>query len=188
QSGSDRILAAMKRGHTQADYRARIERLRHVRPDIALSSDFIVGFPGETDADFEDTMRLIEDLGFDNSFSFIFSARPGTPAATLPDPVPMAVKEARLARLQARIRVQADAIAAAMIGRSQRVLVMGSDKLGRGELSGRTENNRVVNFSGPARLIGGFAQVRIEAALTNSLRGTLLDGPPAAVMLHASVP
>ncbi|MFM7119755.1 MAG: tRNA (N6-isopentenyl adenosine(37)-C2)-methylthiotransferase MiaB [Gammaproteobacteria bacterium] len=188
QSGSDRILAAMKRGHTQADYRARIERLRHVRPDIALSSDFIVGFPGETDADFEDTMRLIEDLGFDNSFSFIFSARPGTPAATLPDPVPMAVKEARLARLQARIRVQADAIAAAMIGRSQRVLVMGSDKLGRGELSGRTENNRVVNFPGPARLIGGFAQVRIEAALTNSLRGTLLDGPPAAVMLHASVP
>ncbi|MFM8356032.1 MAG: tRNA (N6-isopentenyl adenosine(37)-C2)-methylthiotransferase MiaB, partial [Gammaproteobacteria bacterium] len=99
QSGSDRILAAMKRGHTQADYRARIERLRHVRPDIALASDFIVGFPGETDADFDDTMRLIEDLGFDNSFSFIFSARPGTPAATLPDPVPMAVKEARLARL-----------------------------------------------------------------------------------------
>jgi tRNA-2-methylthio-N6-dimethylallyladenosine synthase len=174
QSGSDRILALMKRGHTAADYRAKIDRLREVRPAISLSSDFIVGFPGETDADFEDTMRLIDAVGFDSSFSFIYSARPGTPAAALADPVPLAIKEARLARLQARIREQADAIARAMVGTRQRLLVTGPDKLGRGELAGRTENNRVVNFRGAASLVGTFVDVTIDAALSNSMRGTLV--------------
>jgi len=174
QSGSDRILALMKRGHTAADYREKIARLRTIRPGISVSSDFIVGFPGETDADFEDTMRLIDDVGFDASFSFIYSARPGTPAALLEDPVPMAVKDARLARLQDRIREQSDAIAAAMIGTRQRLLVTGRSRRDPGELAGRAENNRVVNFHGNAELIGGFVDVRIDAALTNSMRGTLL--------------
>jgi tRNA-2-methylthio-N6-dimethylallyladenosine synthase len=168
QTGSDRILALMKRGHTVAEYRSRIAALRRVRPAISLSSDFIVGFPGETDADFEATMALIEDVGFDLSFSFIYSARPGTPAAGLDDPVPMAEKKARLARLQARIRRQADAIARAMVGSCQRVLVTGA------ALAGRTENNRVVNFRAEdPGLIGSFADVVIEEALPNSLRGRL---------------
>jgi tRNA-2-methylthio-N6-dimethylallyladenosine synthase len=174
QSGSDRILTLMKRGHTAADYRAKIARLREVRPDISLSSDFIVGFPGETDADFEDTMRLIEAVRFDSSFSFIYSARPGTPAAALEDPVPLAVKELRLSRLQARIRADADRIAADMIGTRQRVLVTGVAKRGDGLLAARTENNRVVNFAGAAGHIGQFVDLRIDAALSNSLRGTLL--------------
>jgi tRNA-2-methylthio-N6-dimethylallyladenosine synthase len=175
QSGSDRILAAMKRGHTAAEYREKIARLRAVRPNISLSSDFIVGFPGETDADFADTMRLIDDVGFDASFSFIYSARPGTPAALLEDPVPAEVKEARLLRLQARIREQADAISQAMVGSRQRLLVTGPSKRGGGELAGRTENNRVVNFQGDAPLVGQFVDVRIDAALSNSMRGTLVD-------------
>jgi tRNA-2-methylthio-N6-dimethylallyladenosine synthase len=174
QSGSDRILAAMKRGHTAAEYREKIARLRAVRPNISLSSDFIVGFPGETDADFADTMRLIDDVGFDASFSFIYSARPGTPAALLDDPVPAEVKEARLLRLQARIREQADGISQAMVGTRQRLLVTGPSKRGNGELAGRTENNRVVNFRGDARLVGQFVDVRIDAALSNSMRGTLV--------------
>jgi len=172
QSGSDRILALMKRGHTAADYRDRIHRLRRVRPDISLSSDFIVGFPGETEEDFEATMGLIEEVGFDTSFSFIYSARPGTPAASLPDLTPMAVKKARLARLQERIRAQAEVIARNMVGTRQRVLVTGRSRKNPAELAGRTENNRVVNFTGSDdSLIGGFADVHIEAALPNSLRG-----------------
>jgi tRNA-2-methylthio-N6-dimethylallyladenosine synthase len=183
QSGSDRILALMKRGHTAADYVDRIRRLREIRPDISLSSDFIVGFPGETEQDFEDTMRLIDEIGFDVSFSFIYSARPGTPAAALADDTPLAVKKARLDRLQRRIRDQAAAIAEGMVGGIERVLVMGGSKKGAGELNGRTENNRVVNFAAPAGLVGHFADVRIDAALPNSLRGTLVgaaaaDRPP----------
>jgi tRNA-2-methylthio-N6-dimethylallyladenosine synthase len=175
QSGSDRILALMKRGHTVDEYRRKIARLRAVRPDISLSSDFIVGFPGETDADFEDTMRLIEDIGFDTSFSFVYSARPGTPAAALPDDTPMSVKKVRLERLQARIREQADAISRQMVGSSQRVLVTGRSRKDPGEFAGRTENNRVVNFeaSDPG-LIGEFAEVGITHALPNSLRGKIV--------------
>ena len=179
QSGSDRILRLMKRGHTADDYRRRIDDLGRVRPDISLSSDFIVGFPGETDEDFEDTMRLIEDIGFDVSFSFIYSARPGTPASALDDPTPAEVKKARLDRLQARIRTQAEAIARGMVGTRQRVLVTGHAKRREGfdgdrgvVLAGRTENNRVVNFLAPgAELVGGFAEVVIDEALPNSLRG-----------------
>ena len=172
QSGSDRVLALMKRGHTAADYRDTIRRLRQVRPGISLSSDFIVGFPGETEDDFEATMALIEDVGFDTSFSFVYSARPGTPAASLPDTTPLSVKKARLARLQERIREQAEAISRNMVGTRQRVLVTGRSRRNPAELAGRTENNRVVNFTGSDdSLIGGFADVHIEAALPNSLRG-----------------
>jgi tRNA-2-methylthio-N6-dimethylallyladenosine synthase len=175
QSGSDRVLGLMKRGHTAAEYRAKIEKLRAVRPGIDVSSDFIVGFPGETDADFEATMQLIDDVAFDNSFSFLYSSRPGTPAAALADPVPLAEKEARLARLQARIRERADAVSRAMVGTWQRVLVTGASRRGGGELAGRTENNRVVNFHGDPGLVGQFIDVRIEAALTNSLRGSATE-------------
>jgi tRNA-2-methylthio-N6-dimethylallyladenosine synthase len=174
QSGSDRILGMMKRGHTAAEYRTKIEKLRAVRPDIDVSSDFIVGFPGETDADFRATLQLIDDVGFDNSFSFLYSSRPGTPAAGLPDPVPLADKEARLAHLQARIRERADAVSRAMVGTRQRLLVTGASRRGGGELAGRTENNRVVNFAGDPKHIGSFLDVRIDAALTNSLRGSVL--------------
>ncbi len=184
QSGSDRILAAMKRGHTAADYVAKIAALRAVRPQLSLSSDFIIGFPGETEEDFAATLDLIRTVGFDHSFSFVFSARPGTPAAGLPDPGSQSEKEARLAELQALIRAQADAISAAMVGSRQRVLVTGPDKLGRGELSGRTENNRVVNFAGPAALIGDFAWVTIDAARSNSLRGTWDDHAAAGRTAH----
>ena len=173
QSGSDRILTLMKRGHTALEYKAKIRKLRSIRPDLSLSSDFIVGFPGETEPDFEATMRLIDDIGFDHSFSFIYSARPGTPAANLPDPTPLAVKKERLARLQARIEQNGHTISQQMVGTVQRVLV---DKLSRKDsrqLAGRTENNRVVNFDGPKSLIGQFADVTITEALPNSLRGRL---------------
>tara|TARA_E500000178_G_scaffold239491_1_gene235925 strand:- start:834 stop:2156 length:1323 start_codon:yes stop_codon:yes gene_type:complete len=174
QSGSDRILEAMKRGHTADAYRERIKKLRAVRPNISLSSDFIVGFPGETQQEFDETMALIDEIGFDTSFSFIYSARPGTPAAGLVDEVPEATKKTWLQTLQARIRAQADAISRSMVGTSQRVLVMSEARKGDGQLAARTENNRVVNFDGPQTLIGDFADVQITEALPNSLRGRLL--------------
>ena len=176
QSGSDRILMAMKRGHTALEYKSKLRRLKKIRPDISFSSDFIVGFPGETDADFEATMKLIHDIGFDTSFSFIYSPRPGTPAAELPDETPMAVKKERLKILQTRITQQAQAISRRMVGNIERVLVSGYAKKDPGQLSGRTENNRVVNFrSDQPELIGNFADVLIEDALPNSLRGTLVS-------------
>ena len=174
QSGSDRILEAMKRGHTADDYRERIKKLRQVRPNISLSSDFIVGFPGEMQQQFDETMALIDEIGFDTSFSFIYSARPGTPAAGLVDDVPEATKKAWLQILQARIRAQADAISQSMVGSKQRVLVMSEARKGDGQLAARTENNRVVNFDGPQTLIGDFADVQITEALPNSLRGRIL--------------
>ncbi len=179
QSGSDRILAMMKRGHSAYDYKAKIRRLREARPDISLSSDFIVGFPGETDEDFARTMELIEEIGFDNSFSFIFSARPGTPAADLPDDVPLETKQARLERLQHRINEMAQQISRRMVGSTQRVLVERPSRKDPGQLAGRTENNRVVNFDGSADLIGRFVDLRITEALPNSLRGELVDPPLA---------
>ena len=174
QSGSDRILMAMKRGHTALEYKAKIRALRRHRPNISLSSDFIIGFPGESEADFTATLQLIEEIGFDTSFSFVYSARPGTPAAELADTTPEDVKKQRLHILQARIAQQAAAISESMVGGRQRLLVTGHSKKDPGELSGRTENNRVVNF--PCRdttLIGQFAEVTILAALPNSLRGEL---------------
>jgi tRNA-2-methylthio-N6-dimethylallyladenosine synthase len=171
QSGSDRVLAAMKRGYTAADYRERIAELRAVRPDISISSDFIVGFPGETAEDFEATMGLVEDVGFDQSFSFVYSARPGTPAAALPDDTAPALKLERLARLQARLHAQAFAISERMVGTRQRVLVERHAVKDAQQLAGRTENNRWVNFDGPARLIGHMVDVTITEALPNSLRG-----------------
>ena len=188
QSGSDRILALMKRGHTVLEYKAKVRKLRAVRPDISLSSDFIVGFPGESDRDFEATMTLIEDIGFDHSFSFVYSPRPGTPAASMPDPTPLAVKKERLARLQARIEDGGHAISRRMVGTVQRVLVDKPSRKDSRQLSGRTENNRVINFDGPAGLIGHFAEVTITEALPNSLRGRLLACPefPAAALKQAS--
>ncbi|TCO70225.1 tRNA (N6-isopentenyl adenosine(37)-C2)-methylthiotransferase MiaB [Chromatocurvus halotolerans] len=184
QSGSDRILAAMKRNHTALEYKSRIRRLRRIRPAISISSDFIIGFPGETDADFEATMKLIDDIGFDTSFSFIYSARPGTPAAELPDNTPEDVKKARLSALQARISQQAQAISRRMVGGVETVLVTGVSRKDPGQLQGRTENNRVVNFScTDMGLVGEFARVTIDEALPNSLRGTLL---PLAPPMHAS--
>jgi len=175
QSGSDRILSAMKRGHTALEYKSKIRRLRQVRPDISLSSDFIIGFPGETDADFADTMKLIEDIGFDTSFSFIYSARPGTPAADLPDNTPDEVKKQRLRILQTRIEQNAQAISRRMVGNRENLLVTGISKKDPGELQGRTENNRVVNFPCTDRdLIGRFAMVEIIDALPHSLRGQLI--------------
>jgi tRNA-2-methylthio-N6-dimethylallyladenosine synthase len=176
QSGSDRILAKMKRGYTVLEYKSRIRKLRKLRPGISLSSDFIIGFPGETEADFEATMKLIEEIGFDQSFSFIYSARPGTPAADLPDDTPMSVKKERLAVLQARLTGQAMRISESMVGEMQRILVTGRSRKDPGQLQGRTENNRVVNFaSSNHALIGGFADVEIGEALPNSLRGRLVD-------------
>jgi tRNA-2-methylthio-N6-dimethylallyladenosine synthase len=189
QSGSDRILALMKRGHTRADYVARITSLRRVRPNISLSSDFIVGFPGETEADFEATMDLIETLGFDHSFSFIYSARPGTPAADMPDDVSIETKRARLARLQARISAMAAGISRGMVGSVQKVLVEGVSRKDYAQMSGRTENNRVVNFEGHPRLVGHFAEVLITEALPNSLRGRLVelaDSPAARIVSAAA--
>ena len=174
QAGSDRILALMKRGHTALEYKSKIRRLREVRPDICLSSDFIVGFPGETEQDFEETMKLIEEVGFDQSFSFIYSPRPGTPAASLPDDVPQEVKKARLARLQAKINEQARAISEGMVGTVQKILVEGVSRKDENEVSGRTENNRVVNFPAGKSVIGSFVEVRITAAYPNSLRGELV--------------
>lgn len=175
QSGSDWILAAMKRGHTAIEYKAKIRKLMAADPKLTLSSDFIVGFPGETDADFQDTMDLIETVGFDHSFSFIYSARPGTPAASLADDTEMSVKKKRLAHLQATINRQASAISEAMVGTTVSVLVDRPSRKDPAQISGRTENNRVVNFDGDAALIGGFATVRITEALPNSLRGELVE-------------
>ena len=175
QSGSDRILALMKRGHTRLEYKSKIKRIRAIRPDLSMSSDFIIGFPGETDKDFEDTMNLIADIGFDNSFSFIYSQRPGTPAASLPDDVSMQTKKERLSILQTRISQKAAEISAAMVGSSQTILVEGLSKKDPNQLRGRTENNRVVNFTAPKDLIGNFVDVEITEALPNSLRGSLPD-------------
>jgi len=176
QSGSDRILMAMKRGHTVLEYKATIRALRKIRPNISLSSDFIVGFPGETETDFAATMKLIEDIGFDTSFSFIYSARPGTPAAELRDEVPETVKKQRLHILQARIAQQAQQISESMVGTQQRILVTGPAKKDPGQLSGRTENNRVVNFACEnGALIGQFTEVEIMAAYTNSLLGRQIE-------------
>ena len=178
QAGSDRVLAAMKRGYTALEYKSIIRKLRVARPDISLSSDFIVGFPGETDEDFEKTMRLIDDVGFDTSFSFIYSPRPGTPAVEMDDTTPAEVKSARLSRLQKRIEEQAQAIGQAMVGSVQRVLVEGRSKKDATELAGRTDNNRAVNFvggpAGSARLIDTFVDVRITRALPHSLRGEIV--------------
>jgi tRNA-2-methylthio-N6-dimethylallyladenosine synthase len=174
QSGSDRVLALMKRGHTALEYKSKLRRLQAVRPGISLSSDFIIGFPGETEADFQATLALVREIGFDTSFSFVYSARPGTPAADYPDDVPLEVKKARLARLQAQITAQAQAISVAMIGSTQRILVERPARKNPQMLAGRTENNRVVNFFGPPALIGYFADVQITEALPNSLRGRLL--------------
>jgi len=174
QSGSDRILMLMKRGHTALEYKAKIRRLKKLRPDLSLSSDFIIGFPGETDADFQATMDLIDEVGFDLSFSFIYSKRPGTPAAALPDDVPPEVKKHRLAILQRRIDEMATAISRDMVGSIQKVLVTGPSRKDENQLSGRTENNRVVNFDAPPGLAGSFVDVRITEALPNSLRGELI--------------
>ncbi len=174
QSGSDRVLAAMKRGYTALEYKAVVRKLRAARPDLSLTSDFIVGFPGETEEDFEKTMKLIDDVGFDGSFSFIYSARPGTPAADLADYTPQDVKLARLARLQKRIDEQAQAVSQSMVGSVQRILVEGHARKDAAELAGRTDNNRVVNFPGPARLINQFIDVRITSALPHSLRGEVV--------------
>jgi tRNA-2-methylthio-N6-dimethylallyladenosine synthase len=180
QHGSDRILAAMKRGHTAIEYKQKIRKLRAARPDISLSSDFIVGFPGETEADFEALMNLIAEIGFDQSFSFIYSARPGTPAASLADDTPMDVKKQRLKILQARINRQAMAISEAMIGTTQRVLVEKLSKKSASQVSGRTENMRWVNFDANPACIGQFVDVIITEALPNSLRGRLADKQAAA--------
>jgi len=173
QAGSDRILAAMKRGYTSLEYKQKIRKLRAVRPDICISSDFIVGFPGETDRDFEATMNLIAEIGFDQSFSFIYSRRPGTPAASLPDDVTPAEKQQRLAVLQARINQQSLAISERMVGTVQRVLVERPSKKNARQLAGRTENMRWVNFDGPETLLNQFVDVLITEALPNSLRGRL---------------
>jgi tRNA-2-methylthio-N6-dimethylallyladenosine synthase len=176
QSGSDRILALMKRGHTVIEYKSKLRRLRKIRPDISYSSDFIVGFPGETDADFEKTMNLIAEIGFDTSFSFVYSARPGTPAADLVDDTPEDVKKQRLAILQQRILQQAAEISRRMVGTEQVILVSGESKKHLDQLQGRTENNRVVNFNcSDTSLIGKFVKVIINEALPNSLRGDLVE-------------
>jgi tRNA-2-methylthio-N6-dimethylallyladenosine synthase len=174
QSGSDRILSAMKRGHTAIEYKQKIRKLRAVRPGISISTDIIVGFPGETDADFEATMKLVEDIGFDQSFSFIYSRRPGTPASNLADDTPDQVKKERLYRLQARINEFSRAISLAMVGSVQRVLVERTSTKDANELTGRTENMRYVNFAGPTRLIGSFVDVTITEAMANSLRGRVV--------------
>lgn len=174
QAGSDRILSAMKRGYTTLEFKSLVRKLKAARPDLSLSSDFIIGFPGETEADFEATMKLIDDVGFDASFSFIYSPRPGTPAADLPDDTPQTVKLQRLARLQKRIDEQAQVISQAMVGSVQRVLVEGHAKKDAAELAGRTDNNRVVNFPGNGRLVGQFVDVTITAALPHSLRGEMV--------------
>ncbi|MDX1837143.1 tRNA (N6-isopentenyl adenosine(37)-C2)-methylthiotransferase MiaB [Legionella taurinensis] len=173
QSGSDRVLSMMKRGYTALEYKSKIRKLRKVRPDIRLSTDIIVGFPGETDKDFQDTMDLVHDIGFDTSFSFIYSARPGTPAANLPDDTPMDVKKQRLQILQNRLLINAAQYSQSMVGSTQRILVTGQSKKNAHQLAGRTECNRVVNFDGPGTLIGQFVQVDISEALPNSLRGRL---------------
>ncbi|HIG0327209.1 TPA: tRNA (N6-isopentenyl adenosine(37)-C2)-methylthiotransferase MiaB [Legionella pneumophila] len=175
QSGSDRILSLMKRGYTALEFKSKIRKLRKIRPDIRLSTDIIVGFPGETDKDFQDTMDLVHEIGFDTSFSFIYSPRPGTPAANLPDDTPMEVKKQRLQILQNRLLMNAARYSESMIGSTQKILVTGFSKKSSQQLSGRTECNRVVNFDGPSHLIGQFIEVQISDALPNSLRGRLLE-------------
>jgi tRNA-2-methylthio-N6-dimethylallyladenosine synthase len=174
QSGSDRILAAMKRGYTVLEYKSLVKKLRAARPDLSLSSDFIIGFPGETEEDFERTLKLAEELGFDNSFFFIYSPRPGTPAADMADDTPQELKVQRLIRLQQLVEGQAYAISRTMVGSTQRVLVEGHAKKNPEELAGRTDNNRVVNFAGHPRLIGHFIELRITEALPHSLRGEVV--------------
>ena len=196
QSGSDRVLNLMKRGHTALEYKSTIRKLRKIRPNLSMSSDFIIGFPGESKADFEATMNLINDIGFDMSFSFIYSARPGTPAADLPDDVTEQEKKERLYILQNRITQMAQQISRQMFDTEQRILVEGPSKKNPMELRGRTENNRVVNFEGPHSVIGQFADVRITEALPNSLRGELIrtesemnlrrDVAPSAILNKAA--
>jgi tRNA-2-methylthio-N6-dimethylallyladenosine synthase len=176
QSGSDRILGLMKRGHTVLEYKSKLRRLRTVRPEISISSDFIVGFPGETERDFEATVDLVSEVGFDHSFSFIFSPRPGTPAASLPDPVPLKVKKQRLASLQERLKQSALRVSEAMVGKMERVLVEAPSRKDPAQLCGRTENNRVVNFSAHGAKVGEFLNILITEALPNSLRGQLVSG------------
>ena len=175
QSGSDRILAAMKRGYTALEYKSTVRGLRAARPELSLSSDFIIGFPGETEADFEQTMKLIEDVGFDGSYSFVYSPRPGTPAADFADQVPAAVAQARLARLQARIEEQFATNSKRMVGTTESMLVTGRAAKDARELAARTDNNRVVNFAGASDLVGRYIDVRITAALSHSLRGELVN-------------
>ncbi|HEV2285533.1 MAG TPA: tRNA (N6-isopentenyl adenosine(37)-C2)-methylthiotransferase MiaB [Steroidobacteraceae bacterium] len=180
QSGSDRVLALMKRGYTALEFKDKVRRLRAVRPGISISSDFIVGFPGESERDFEATLALAREVGFDQSFSFLYSRRPGTPAAALPDEVSHEVKQERLVRLQAQLEAQAHAISAAMVGTRQRVLIERTAKRDARELAGRTANNRWVNFAGPASLIDRFADVEVTEARAHSLRGRLSDAAPFA--------
>ncbi len=180
QSGSDRVLALMKRGYTSLEFKDKVRRLRVVRPDLSLSSDFIVGFPGESERDFEATLALVREVGFDQSFSFLYSRRPGTPAASLPDEVSHEVKLERLTRLQAQLESQARAISEAMVGTRQRVLIERPAKRSVRELAGRTANNRWVNFAGPPSLINRFADVEVTAALAHSLRGRLSHAAPLA--------
>lgn len=184
QSGSDHILKLMKRGYTRADYIEKIRKLREARPDIYLSSDFIVGFPGETEAEFEETMTLIEEIGFDLSYSFVYSQRPGTPAADMPDDVPEEVKKQRLDRLQQRINEMAAAISDSMVNSVQTVLVEGQSKKNPLQMQGRTENNRVVNFIAHPRLAGQFVDVLITEALANSLRGRIVDTSVDKIIQH----
>jgi len=175
QRGSDRILMMMKRGHTAMEYKHKIRKLREIRPDISLSSDFIIGFPGETEADFDATMKLIDDIGFDASFSFIYSQRPGTPAAFIEDDVTQETKKARLKTLQEKLLQQANMISHNMVGTTQKILVEGPSRKSKQEMSGRTENNRVVNFSGSDALVGQFIDVDITQALNNSLKGVITE-------------
>jgi len=184
QSGSDHILKMMKRGHTREDYREIIRKLRLVRPNICLSSDFIIGFPGETDEEFEETLAFATEIGFDLSFSFVYSARPGTPAADLPDNVPAEVKKLRLERFQQRINDMATAISESMIDTVQTVLVEGQSKKNPLQMQGRTENNRVVNFIGHPRLAGQFVDVYINESLPNSLRGRMVDASIAKISIE----
>jgi tRNA-2-methylthio-N6-dimethylallyladenosine synthase len=171
QSGSDRVLAAMKRGYTALEYKSIVRKLRAAKPGISISSDFIVGFPGETEQDFEATLKLVDEIGFDNSFSFIYSRRPGTPAADLPDDTPQAAKSSRLARLQQKVDGHASRISERRVGTRQRVLVEGASRRDAGELSGRAGDNRMVNFRGPRQLVGQFVEVSVTAAMSHSLRG-----------------
>ena len=184
QSGSDRVLAAMKRGYTALEYKSIIRRLRETRPQACISSDFIVGFPGETERDFEASMKLIADVGFDDSYSFVYSRRPGTPAADMADDTPEEIKLERLHRLQQAINASARAISQAMLGTEQRVLVEGPSKKHAGDLAARTDNNRTVNFPGPPTLAGSFVDVRITAVMTHSLRGERLAQKPGHVDDH----
>lgn len=174
QSGSDRILAAMKRGYTTLEYKSIVRELRTIRPDISITSDFIIGFPGETEEDFEATMELVEEVNFDDSFSFIYSPRPGTPAAELSDETPNKMKQDRLQRIQKKIQLQSQTVSQHMLGSTQRILIEGISKKNHGELCGRTDNNRMVNFSGDASEIGNFIDVVITAALSHSLRGEIV--------------